>query len=138
MTNNALPDPVKDAALKVLDLDGKLEAFQRLHAAGQKCERLQQELQDTQREYGAAYTDALKRGWLAEQLRELGRREPVRRPRGRPRGKPAKPADEGAARPVGAPAAASAPHPRPGRAAAAPPAASAPAGVSAVRDNPAR
>lgn len=62
-------------------------AFEPLAEILEERQELQRQLADLDEPYGKAFAEAEAAGWTAEELKNIGAEEPVKRPKGRPRGK---------------------------------------------------
>lgn len=85
MTTNNPEDPTTAIVQQAEELNqARMNAVRPLAAVLARRKQLQAELAATDEEYGKTYAEAERNGWTAEELKDIGAEEPVRRPRGRP------------------------------------------------------
>lgn len=113
MPTNTPTTNVREAALRVLNVDEKIKAAQELSEAGAAREEAHRKADESDRHYSEKYTQALKTGWTEAGLKDIGCPPAPQRPRGRPRGnsskKPQPASPPGALTPAGPKRASAAP-----------------------------
>ncbi|WP_067819954.1 hypothetical protein [Actinomadura kijaniata] len=83
-------DDLEAAALRVLNVDGRISAARELRAANDERVRVAALLKEAERAYAMAHAAALREGWSEDELGKLGFTTPTVRAKGRPRGKSAR------------------------------------------------
>ena len=86
MANTIDPDTTEARARELLDK--RIQSVRALVTTRQTVTNLRAQLDTAERDDAAAYTAALRDGWTAEELKQLGLPEPAGKPRPR---KPSKP-----------------------------------------------
>ena len=78
-------DAVEASARQLLD--GRIEAVRELARARDAVRRVEEQLAEAQRADGRAYAAAMRAGWSADELKDLGFGSPQRQAPGRPPGR---------------------------------------------------
>ena len=87
MANTIDPDTTEARARELLDK--RIQSVRALVTTRQTVTNLRAQLDTAERDDAAAYTAALRDGWTAEELKQLGLPEPGGKPRPRRPSKPA-------------------------------------------------